>query len=260
MPPTDRVVLDTPITPETLDRIGVMTTLPDGSGFDPDGEWSHTYLVWTNHGYDKGNIDAGYLTISRSPGSGGTVKLDVVTEIALLDGIGGTTSARIRCRNDALTSPKSWELDSTFTGPAGQELPDQNTHQKAVVSEGQITVSIGEHASAMPVEGLTTGDWCLFDAVQRLPQDETARLSCNVLERMLALKRDQSIWYPSQSPVNAAGHELRHFTRAGTATPPTDYWLDERGRLVLVIAYNMVYLLSDTAIETYRANLDRQRA
>lgn len=260
MPPNDRRVLDTPITPKTLEQIGVMTSLPDGSAFDPDGEWTHTYLVWTNHGYDKGNIDAGYLTISRHPGSDGTIELDATTEIALLDGIGGTTSARILCHDDALTSPKSWELASTFTGPSGQDLPDQNTQQKAVVSEDQITVTIGDRSSTMPVEGPTTGDWCLFDAVQRLPQDETARLSCNVLERMVALKRDQSIWYPSQSAVNAAGHELRRFTRAGTATLPTDYWLDERGRLVLVVAYNMVYLLSDTAIETYRANLDRQRA
>jgi hypothetical protein len=260
MPPNERRVLDTPITPETMERIGVMTELPDVGTFDPNGEWIHTYLVWTNHGYDKGNIDAGYLTIERRPGSEGMVELDVVTEIALLDGIGGTTTARIRCHNDNLTSPESWTLDSTFTGPSGEDLPDQNTAQVATVSEGQVTVTIGDRPSTTSVKGPMTGDWCLFDAVQRLPQDETTRLSCTVLERMLALKRDQSIWLPSQEPVTAAGHELIRFTRTGTATLPTDYWLDERGRLVLVVAYNMVYLLSDTAIDTYQDNLTRQRA
>jgi hypothetical protein len=69
MNPNERRVLDTPITPETLDRIGVMNSLPEGSTFDPNSKWEHTYLVWTNHGYDKGNIDAGYLTIRRRPTS-----------------------------------------------------------------------------------------------------------------------------------------------------------------------------------------------
>lgn len=258
MPPTDRTVLDYPITPETLERIDVMTTLPDGSGFDPTGEWTHTYLVWTNHGYDKGNIDAGYLTITRRPGSDGTIDLDVLTEIALLDGIGGTTSARIHCQNDALTSPTSWELDSTFTGPTGEDLPDQNTRQASVVSDGQITTTIGDRSSATSTEGPVTGDWCLFDAVQRRDR-ESPEMTCSVLERMLALKRNQTIWYPSQTPERAAGHDLVRFTRAGDATLPTDYWLDESGRLVLVVAYNMIYLLSDTAVDTYHENLTRQR-
>jgi len=177
-----------------------------------------------------------------------------------LAGIGGRTSANIRCRNDSLTSPESWELESTFTGPSGENLPDQNTHQDATVSGDRVVVTTGGRSCTTPVEGLTTGDWCLFDAVQRLPQDETTRLSCNVLERMLALKRDQSIWFSSREPASAAGHALRCFTRAGTATLPTDYWLDERGRLVLVVAYNMIYLLSDSAVDTYQSKLARQRA
>ena len=145
-------VLDTPIIPETLDRIGVMETLPDGSTFDPDGEWTHTYLVWTNHGYDnRANIDAGYLTIERRSASNGMVELDVVTEIALLDGIGGRTSANIRCRTDTLTSPESWQLDSTFTGPSGEDLPDQNTHQDATLSGDQVDVTIGRRSTATPV-------------------------------------------------------------------------------------------------------------
>lgn len=260
MPPIERKVLDYPITAETLDRIGVMTSLPDASGFDPNGEWSHTYLVWTNHGYDAGNIDAGYLTISRRPGDDGSIILDVVTEIALLDGIGGHTTASIVCNADEIASPESWTLDSTFTGPGGEDLPDQNTHQEATVSSEGITVRIGDLSSTTSVEGPVTGDWCLFDAVQRLPMDESARVSCNVLERMLTLKRDQSIWYRSGDVETAAGHELRCFTRSGTATLPTEYWLDEQGRLVLVVAYNMAYMLSDTAIDTYKDNLARQRA
>ena len=73
------------------------------------------------------------------------------------------------------------------------------------------------------------------------------------------LKRDQSIWF-SDREAFAAGHKLKSFTRLGTAPLPTDYWLDESGRLVLVVAYNMIYLLSDTAIDTYQNNLARQRA
>ena len=36
-------------------------------------------------------------------------------------------------------------------------------------------------------------------------------------------------------------------------------WLDEQNRLVLVVAYNMVYLLSDTAVETFKNKLAQQR-
>ncbi|HAA75934.1 TPA: hypothetical protein DCE37_12530 [Candidatus Latescibacteria bacterium] len=259
MPPQERQVLDFPITAETLERINVLTEFPDGSGFDPNGEWSHTFLVWTNHGYNAGNIDAGYLTIDRRPAGDGKIALEVVTEIALLDGIGGRTAASIRCRSDSLTAPESWTLDSTFTGPSGEDLPDQSTHQRASVSDNDITVEIDGRKSVMPASAPTTGDWCLFDAVQRLPEDDNP-ITCNVLERMLTLKRDQTIRFAPHDTETVLGHELRRFTRMGTATLPTDYWLDESNRLVLVVAYNMIYLLSDTAIDTFNGNLAKHRA
>jgi len=257
MPKQERQILDTPLTPKILERIEVMTSLPGNEGFDPVGTWSHTYLIWTNHGYDYGNIDAGYLTINRKPAADGSIDLSVVTEIALLDGIGARTSARIRCQPDSLTSPESWELDSTFSDPSGADLPDQNTHQKAILSDNQLTVDVNGQHTETPVGRPITGDWCLFDAVQRLPKDETHH-SCDVLERMLTVKRNQSIRHAGET-VNVVGHNLTRFTRIGVATLPTDYWVDDNGRLVLVIAYNMIYLLSDTAIDTFNASLVEQR-
>lgn len=260
MPPAERRVLDAPLTPEVLERIDVITGFPEVDAFDPDGEWTHTYLVWTNHGYDRGNIDAGYLTISRSPTPDGGISLDVVTEIALLDGIGARTAARIDCRADDLTPPVSWVLDSTFTGPSGEDLPDQNTRQSSTVSDGRLTVDIDGRTSTTSLREPTTGDWCLFDAVQRLPRDEGRAHSCAVLERMLALKANQVLRFRGGQSQKAGGHELTCFSRIGAATLPTEYWLDERGRLVVVVAYNMIYLLSDTAVDTFHETMTRQRA
>ncbi|HCK09910.1 MAG TPA: hypothetical protein DHW45_08545 [Candidatus Latescibacteria bacterium] len=256
--PLERQVLDYPITPSTLDRIDVMTSLPEASSFDPEKNWAHTYLVWTNHGYDKGNIDAGYLTIERQPISGGGVSLNVVTEIALLEGIGARTASRIACLSDALTTPVTWELDSTFTGPSGEDLPNQDTHQESRIADKRMSVYIDGRSSVTPIQEMTTGDWCLFDAVQRLPQDQSTHYDFDVLERMMVIKRDQTLWFSDRTD-KAAGHNLRCFVRKGAAQLPTEYWLDEQNRLVLVVAYNMVYLLSDTAVETFKNKLAQQR-
>jgi len=260
MPPQKRRVLDTPLSPSVLEEINVVTSFPTCGAFDPDGEWTHTYLVWTCHGYDAGgNFDAGYLTIRRWPTGDGGIMLDVTTEIALLDGLGARTAARIQCRADDLTTPESWMLDSTYTNQFGANLPDQNARQTAAIADGRLTVTIGDREHATAVQPITTGDWCLFDAVQRLPRDGSARLSCDVLERMLALKRGQTIWYRSARPVTVAGHELTGFSRTGYASLPTEYWVDQGGRLVLVVAYNMIYLLSDSAVDAFRRAIDRQR-
>ena len=43
------------------------------------------------------------------------------------------------------------------------------------------------------------------------------------------------------------------FSRYGYATVPQEYWVDEHHRLVMVVAYNMVYLLDDEVPAPYEA-------
>ena len=89
------------------------------------------------------------------------------------------------------------------------------------MSANELSVTIGDRQSKTEISDAVTGDWCLFDAAQRMPRDETL-YSCDVLERMLALKPNQSMQYAGET-VNVVGHELSRFTRMGTATLPTDY-------------------------------------
>jgi hypothetical protein len=127
-----------------------------------------------------------------------------------------------------LASPVEWELSSQFTGPGGKiisELSQQN--------RGSVT------------ESAAASDWGLFEAVQRLDFDKKSSPQFDLLEGMSVSKSGHRLSYRGIYPMKMGTQSipLHCFAQLGRGILPTEYWLDDRHRLLAVISMNKAYIL-----------------
>ena len=212
---------------------------PTPGDFKADGTWQATYGIFTCHGYMlKANKHLGLLRLERTPRDDGTFDLKVTQTIQLDAAMRHVTEAVAQCRADALATPISWTLKSRFLDAHGAPIPDLDADEKGPLPG----------AAAGPA----TGDWCLFEAVQRLtPQTEIPTFS--LLEGMSVVKEGQRLAYRGEESHQIAGEarEFRRYVQIGHGVLPINYWLDAKGRLQLVVTHSRAYLLIPEAVANY---------
>lgn len=233
-----RTIVGSPLTPTLLKELGGIDRLPPTpADFKPDGNWVNSYRIWTCHGYhESGNENVGFLRIKRSPESNGTFSLNIRREVVQADGIVNIIDATIQCRNNPLASPTQWRLSSRFTGTDGKNIPALSSVDNCTKAEQMDS---------------TAGDWCLFEAVQRLAFDKQSSLSFDLLEGMSLSKSKHRLFYNDVHPVKTDGGDmpLHCFVQLGSGILPYEYWLDARHRLLAVTSMNKAYILDERAQE-----------
>ena len=243
-----RTIVGSPLTPALLKELGAFETLPSTPGdFKPDGEWINTYRIWTCHGYrESGNQNVGFLRIERVHDSNQTFKLNVHQEILQTDAMVGAIDATTTCRSDPSASPIRWSLMSQLLGADGEPIPESLCTHGGVPSKW--------------TEGIT-GDWCLFEAVQRLSPDMQTSLSFDLLEGMGLRKSNHRLSYGGLIPTSLGAGEtpLHRFVQFGSGILPTEYWLDTRHRLFVVTSMNKAYILDDRAENSFKQDVERAR-
>jgi len=115
-------------------------------------------------------------------------------------------------------------------------------------------MSPGE-VKSIPPEGPVTADWCLFEAVQRLPFSADAAQSFDLLEGLSALKRGHTLRYggPREIRLGAQTRTLHRFQQTGHGTLACDWWVGEDHRLMLMVTGSRVYLLDPNAEDALTA-------
>ena len=244
-----RTPVKRPLCPSVLSAMGVLKSLPlPDRAFDPSGNWSHTYRIWTCHGYLKsGNKTQGHLRITRSAGDGGP-SLAVEQSVCMdrkRDKRFHHLSARVACRRDTLCSPASWTLKSRFTGgPAGEKTPNVDCETSGKIENGRVVLRTAGGESRRDAGERITADWCLFAAVQGFdPEKEVPPFT--LLEGLALLKPDQHIAADGRKPVTWGTSTVRllRYVQIGRGVWPYEYWLDEHGRLVMVVTGPRCYIL-----------------
>jgi hypothetical protein len=241
------------LTPSLLWEMRVFDDLPaPNPDFDPDGAWEQTWRIWTCYGYiARANRDLGLLRIERTPGD--PVTLDVQQVRLNQEGLQHIETAEIACEPDSLCSPLAWEIATTFVSPEGEELADLG-YSRSV---------------AEPPADDVTADWALFEAVQRLPFDDSVEYQFDLLQDLTLLKREQTLRYDGVREVRFGmdTRTLHRFVQTGHGLLPFEYWLDPNHRLVLVVSHYRVYVLDPNAEETlanvtesYRSRYERRKA
>jgi len=258
-----RRIVGSPLTPTVLQELRAFDGFPPAaSGFAPAGNWTHTYRVWTCHGYrESGNQNVGFLRIERVNGkSDGTFRLKADQQIVHVEGVLNTINAEIVCRNDPLASPVQWHLSSRFVGPEGKPRPHLDTEEHVRINGDTIEVTTKGRTFTRKGSSRLTADWCLFEAVQRLPLEKESHLAFDVLEGLSLLRADHRLSYRGTVTLTPANDMTLHgFYQLGHGALPYDYWLDERHRLVIAVTLSRAYILDEQAEEKAALTLRRER-
>ena len=254
----ERVKVKEPLTPQVLEELGVLQNLPENANFSPLENWKQTYLIWVQHGYIHDDRTNGLLTIERlNHGSNDNFTLKVDQQVLARGGVINHIKAEVICKPNRLSTPLSWTLKSTITNK-GIENPGLNYHETANV-EGQIVwLNINGEKSKRAIAQNYTADWCLFDAVQRMPFERSAPLDFDVLQGLLISKESQSLAYRPDFETHLVNQNftLKAFDQVGFGNLPYVYWLDNNHRLRLVISSFITYLQIPEAEQKFQERLE----
>ena len=163
--------------PHSLDILSdcLAKFIPPEGPFDPRGNWDHRYAVWIALRVDASH-EHGALRIRRAVGASGGVTLSISQRIGptVTNTTGHTTaSVTLSPRNgieDRLATPGKWEIDSRILNAKGDSVPYSKTRVTGEVSQGSIAIRTQAERKLKAPKAFT-GNWSLFDAVQRLPFD-----------------------------------------------------------------------------------------
>jgi len=243
-----RTIVGSPLTPMLLKELRAVDSFPlTPEDFKPTEEWVNTYRIWTCHGYrESGNKNVGFLRIERVRDSDEAFTLKMHEEVLQTDAMVGLIDGTITCRNNPQASPTRWNLSSRFISADGEHISELHSNNNSAPSEN--------------VEGIT-GDWCLFEAVQRLAFDKQSTLSFDLLEGMSLLKAKHRLSYRGvhSASITATDTALHCFVQLGRGILPHEYWLDARHRLMIVTSMNKAYILDEQAEKIFAQDVERAR-
>jgi len=259
-----RTIVGSPLTPELLAQLGVAARFSQpATDFHPDGNWVHTYRIWTCHGYrESGNHDVGFLRINRlAERADREFTLNVHREVIQTDGFLNVIDADIKCLHNPLASPIQWQVSNHSINPAGEDVAELQTKEKGFIKADVLTIEVAGRSLTCQVGKRFTSGWCLFEAVQRLHLDKDAVLSFDLLEGLTSLKENQQLLYRGvqHQNLNDKYMPLHRFDHLGCGNLPFEYWLDESHRLVLAISMNKTYILDPQAEQNIRQVTEKSR-
>jgi hypothetical protein len=232
-----------PLTIQALKEYGAFEGFTAPGSFDPAAAWTHTYRIWlVGGGRDR---DRGSLRIARGAPVNGSLALDVALTVKQAAGTTQDTKAKVECRADPLCTPVSWEIASVLLDGDGQPIEATKMEQRAAVGSKGIEVTTGDVTSLRRVPRPFTSNWSLFDAVQRLPGEQTKPLEFALLEDLELVKKGQRLSFREQIEFDFGGgaQTLRGYHQIGEGILPYHYWVDEHGRLLVAISGVRAYIL-----------------
>jgi hypothetical protein len=239
---------------------------PEGP-FDPEGEWEHTYVVYPIYahldvtGSAWSEKQKGVLGLNRRPSRGGKeVTLEVVSEVTFLDWVPTRTqrtTANITCSADALATPSSWELESVaLAAEDGSPVPLSEMRESGALNNRTVELTFEGGRRTFGVADHVTSNWSLFDALQRLARDAAPDVEFDMLEDLRLRREKQSLAPVDETVVETAAGPLHlyGFRQLGAGISPTHYWLDEQGRLLLVLGKMRAYIWRGAVAPTAEAD------
>lgn len=250
--------IDYPLTPSLLSELDAFENTPLVKGdFNPLNNYTHYYRLWTSYGYYVRNRDDGYLKISRNASdSGGGFTLEVEQVYVNLANsrektpLQHKTKAVVECRNNEIGSPDKWELTNEFLEGPEDIMEFERAKpltERVTLDKNELIVKANGKTSRRKVSEYLTGDWNLFDAVQRLPFDKCIDIRFDLLEGLRLFRENQNLYYKGklQEKWNSQHVTLYSFEQTGNGILPYKYYLDQNHRLVLVITCNRAYILKE---------------
>ena len=230
----------------------LVTTLrtykPPSGPFEPAGSWDQTWSVCTFAGRVATARAVGSLTLHRRV-SGRDAALEVAYDKMLSGGRQKIAAALYGRADDPLATPTEWTVQIDVLDAAGKPVPHTQVGKRAAVEKGTIAIRGAAETRRIAVAGPYTVNWCLFDAVQRLPREKTKPLAFTLIDHFDQPKPETTLAYRKPMTVAVAGGRTiatHAYEQFGRGNVPWVYWVDEAGRLLLVVAGLEGYVLRES--------------
>lgn len=218
---------------------------PPAPGFDPRGAWKQAYAVRL-FAETSGNIE--FLEIARRPAGDGA-ELAVTTRLEQTNGQ-QEENAKLVCAADALGSLRSLQLDSISSDASGKVVEATRGSLRCEVHGKTIEWTRAGRKRSASATPPVVANWALFDAVQRLAQQESKPIEFTLLDDGDLVKPAQRLVYRGKESVKAAGGaslSLNWWEQTGYGILPTHYWVDGSGRLLFAISGQKAFLYDPDA-------------
>ena len=223
--------------------------IPD-QPFDPSGVWENRYAIWVVRlGRKVPSERLGALVIRQEPSSADQVTLSVRLEANLRQTGAGDVyvhACRIVCRSDPLLTPLSWTAHTHLANVTDGIVPLSALDEEGSLEDGVVRIT---GRRPFVADKPVTTNWSLFAAVQRPNADVGLGSPFDLLEETDQPKLNHVLTRrpPAEVLLDGRKRTLGGYEHLGDGILPRDYWLDERGRLVLVTAGMRAYLMDPTA-------------
>lgn len=219
--------------------------------FDPNGTWEHRYRVCVVRTEPKKGWlcqSSGALGLRRKPANGDTFRLEVSFGAIQGGNVMDRLEAQLTCKADRPGSLLSWERRSLLLDRKGDPVADILTKETGKVAQGVVRRQ-GIRERRIRVRDPVTCNWCLFDAVQRLPFHNAPFLNFTMLEELDLLRPNQRLAYRQTIVLELGGRRVRlhGFEQFGEGILPYTYWLDEQHRVLFAIGGLRAYLFDPKA-------------
>lgn len=240
---------------------------PPAGAFDPSGAWETTFDLWetTQRAYK-----VGAFSLTRTPVDGERFRLEMrLRKLATLGSqycIAGMT-----CATDALATPLDWELETVLCDDKGQPIEETRLRETGLAVPGGLRVRIGDRERTVPVQGPMAFWFGLFEAVQRRSAPDAPALEFTLIDRFnqqvkprqkLAFRRAATIelggkrvwrenaveleagtvYRPVEAREGAVATKVNAWEQTGFGVLPTVYWVDDAGRLLMVLSGIAAYV------------------
>jgi len=222
---------------------------PPAERFDPTGSWDQTWGVYTLAGRVASARTVGSLTLRRRV-SGRDATLEVAYDKQLGASGRQNVAATLYGRADGpLGTPDRWTFQIDVLDAAGKPVPHTQVRKRAAVEKGILTIGDAAQTRRIPIAGPCTVNWCLFDAAQRLPGKDMRPLEFTLIDHFDQPKPETTLAYRTPMSVTIAGGRTvatHAYEQFGRGNVPWVYWVDEAGRLLLVVAGLEGYVLRES--------------
>ena len=234
-----------PLTAEALAAYGELAPAPPQGDFNPEGEWEQSYRIWMTGG--DWDSYQGYVTLKRLPGGADQFRLEVLESLIMPRTRSiHETKVAARCRCDTFAIPVSWHLTSrVYDTKTEEEFSEAHVEQKGSADAKQIVIETNGRKRTMRAPAAWTWNWSLFEAVQRKPRAQACTAEFSLLDDLDVMKAGQRLIPRGETTIQFAGVDVPvvRYDQIGRALLPTQYYVDQSGRLLLSHTELRAYIL-----------------
>lgn len=266
----ERPSIKTPLTPELLVEEQALPDWSEPTEFDPNGAWTLSWRLWITRGqhgnpsdqpvlWGASNAVVGQLSLTRQPLAGGRYKLQLEQRTFTDEGVERTVTASIDGTDDALCSPTAWRLAVRFTHTQPLELPAYDLDLTGHVDRGQVALEANQRRTSFATPPPLADRWTLLAAASRWADQPPTEF--DLLEELSVLKPGARLFDRGRTELAWPGRtvKLRRYDLFAQGLEPTELYLDEHGRVVLVTEQTRASILDADPRPTYEKWRDYER-